>query len=104
VECLGMNGVCPSLASGVMAARQIALRDRSLERFARRWRVYYARLSRLRRNVNAWTDEDMDRLALAVKMGGGLLAHSPWNLLAPGGMLIDMLRMADDPSPEVGLQ
>ncbi|HWI52479.1 MAG TPA: NAD(P)-binding protein [Symbiobacteriaceae bacterium] len=104
VESLGMNGVCASLTSGVMAARQIALQDRSLERFARRWRIYSGRLARLRRNVNAWTDEEMDRMAQAVKMGAGLLTHSPWNLVVPGGLLLDMLRLADDPSPEVGWQ
>lgn len=104
LEPLGMNGQCPSLASGVMAARQIALRDRWLERFARRWRVYYRRLSRLRRSVNAWTDEDMDRLTLGMKYGGWLTVRSPWNLLEPSSMLADVLRLADDPSPGVGMQ
>ncbi|MDF2628050.1 MAG: dependent oxidoreductase [Symbiobacteriaceae bacterium] len=96
LEPLGMNGQCPSLTSGVMAARQIALRDPWLERFARRWRVYYRRLARLRRSVNAWTDEDMDRLTLGVKYGGWLVTHSPWNLLEPSGMLADVLRLADE--------
>lgn len=104
LEPLGMNGQCPSLTSGVMAARQIALRDPCLERFARRWRVYYRRLARLRRNVNAWTDDDMDRLVMGVRYGGWLVTHSPWNLLEPGGMLADVLRLADDPSPGVGLR
>ncbi|HWI65632.1 MAG TPA: FAD-dependent oxidoreductase [Symbiobacteriaceae bacterium] len=103
LESLGLTGQCPSLSSGVMAARQIALNDRSLDRFARRWRVYYNQVDRIRRNVNAWTDEEMDHMVLALRMGGNLLARSPWNLLAPGAAVLDMLRLADDPSPEIGL-
>lgn len=90
LETLGMQGQCPSLASGVMAARQIALQDPWLERFARRWRVYSGHADRLRRSVNTWTDEDMDRLAAAVAAGGDLLSHPAWNLQMPGGLMLDL--------------
>lgn len=104
LEPLGMNGQCPSLTSGVMAARQIALRDPWLERFARRWRVYYRRLARLRRSMNTWTDDEMDRLTLGVKYGGWLVTHSPWNLLEPGATVAEILRLTNDPSPGVGME
>lgn len=103
-EPLGMLGQCPSLASGVMAARQIALGDRSLERYTRQFRAYYNRLWRLRRNVNAWTDTEMDMMVRAVRYGGPLAVRSPLNLLGPGSLVVDLLRMADDPSPEAGPQ
>jgi flavin-dependent dehydrogenase len=92
VEPLAMSGQCPAMASGVLAARQIALGDQSLERFARRWRIYYARLQRLRRSVSAWTDADMDRLGEALLNGGNLVAHLPLHLLDPAGLGWDMLR------------
>lgn len=101
-EPLGIAGQCPSLASGVYAARQIALGDRSLTRFSRRFRVYYNRVWRIRRNVNAWTDGDMDRLVRSVRHSGGLAARLPVNVLTLAGWAIDALRLADDPSPEIG--
>ncbi|MFZ5825749.1 MAG: NAD(P)-binding protein [Bacillota bacterium] len=101
-EPLGIAGQCPSLASGVFAARQITLGDRSLVRFARRYRAYYHRVWRIRRNVNAWTAEEMDRLVRAAGYTGGLLATLPFNLFTQAGWALDALRLADDPSPEVG--
>lgn len=102
---LGITGQCPAMASGVYAAQQMVLHNRALERFARRNRVYLERLWRLRRNVNAWTDEDMDRMVSMLNMGvGTALAHSPWNVLKPSGWLIDLLRFTDDFDPQVGSQ
>lgn len=101
-EPLAISGQCPSLASGVYAARQMLLGDRSLDRFNRHFRAYSKRIWRLRRNVNAWTDAEMDLLVRAVRYGGGLLATKRFNLLRPAGWLMDHLPMADDLSPEVG--
>ncbi len=102
VDSLGIAGQCPSMTSGVMAARQITLGDRSLERYARQWRVYYKRNHRLRRHVNSWTDDDINRMVAALRYGGNLVARSPINLLKPAGFFIDALRLADAPSPEAG--
>lgn len=101
-EPLGFTGQCPSLSSGVMAARQMVLGDRSLERFARQFRAFYKRALRIRRNVNAWDDTDMDRLVRAARYGGTMVAHSPISLVGYAGFMLDALRMADDPSPDVG--
>lgn len=103
VEGLGIAGQCPSMASGVHAARQIVLGDHSLERFARQWRAHYDRFWRLRRTVNAWTDREMDLFVRAASHSvGSLLTHSPWNLLGPAAMAANLLRLPDDLSPEVG--
>lgn len=104
VEGLGLTGQCGAMASGVFAARQIALGDRSLDRFVRRWRTRYKHFRRIRHTINAWTDADMDRMVQAVRRGGGLLAHAPWSLVPAAGLLLDALRFPDDPSPEVGPQ
>ncbi len=103
-ESLGLSGQCPSLASGVMAARQMILGDRSLERFARQHRAHANRLWRLRRNVNAWTGEEMDYLVRAAHYGGSLVARSPWSVLGPASWALNVLHLADDPSPRVGPQ
>lgn len=102
VETLGMTGQCAAMESGVCAARQVALNDRSLERFARRWRVYYQRVHRLRRVVNSWTDAEMDSFVQRMRYAGSLVVASPWNLLQPAGLVADLLRLPDDPSPGVG--
>lgn len=101
-EPLGITGVVPSLETGVLAARQLALGDRSLERFARRWRSFYDQALRIRHNVNAWTDRDMDRLVTAVSMGGSVIAHAPFSLIRPAGLVLDLLGRANDPSPGIG--
>jgi digeranylgeranylglycerophospholipid reductase len=101
-EPLGITGQCPSLASGVFAARQIALGDRSLDRFARQFRAHYNRCWRLRRNLNAWTDDEMDGLVRAVHLTGHLATNAIPNILTPGAWLIDGLRLDDNPSPEPG--
>lgn len=104
LEGLGIAGQCPAMGSGVAAAREIVMGDRSLQRFARRWRAYYSRFWRVRRNVNSWTDLEMDRLVQAAATGAGsLLSHSPWPLLAPAATGLNLLRRSDDHSPEVGL-
>jgi digeranylgeranylglycerophospholipid reductase len=104
VEPIGITGQCPAMSSGVTAARQMVLGDRSFDRFIRRWRPYYERCWRIRRHINTWTDEEMDLLVRGAAGVGNLLVRSPWNLFSPAGMLLDALRMADDPSPEVGMQ
>lgn len=100
-EPLSFSGQCPSLTSGVCAARQIVLGDRSLDRFARHFRAYYHQALRIRRTVNAWTDKEMDKLVQAVRYAGPLVTV-PLPYIRIGGWLLDALRAPDDPSPEVG--
>lgn len=102
VEPLGISGQCPSLASGVYAARQIALGERALVRFTRRYRAYCNRIWRVRRNVNAWTDKEMDRLVRSIRYTGGMAANLPFNVVNLAGWALDTLHMADDLSPEPG--
>jgi digeranylgeranylglycerophospholipid reductase len=96
METLGLTGQCAAMSSGVYAARQIVLGDRSLERFARRWRVSYLRTKRLRQLVNTWTDEGMDWFVRAMHYGGRVVTDSPWNLLRPAGLVADWLRQTGD--------
>lgn len=103
VEPLGMTGQCPTLSSGVYAARHIMLNDRSFERFVRHFRSYYNRVWRLRRNINGWTDREMDQLALAIRYGGGLPSKLPVSILPLAGWAADRLHVADDWPPEIGL-
>ena len=89
LEPMAMSGQVAALESGVMAARQMVLGDRSLERYARRWKIFYERALRVRRSVNTWTNEDMDRLVRMAAMGpGNMPASSLWNL--------DLLRFASE--------
>jgi digeranylgeranylglycerophospholipid reductase len=105
IEPLGITGQVDSLRSGVYAARKIAQGDTAFDEFARRWDQYYERLWRLRLNVNAWTDDDMDRLAAFAGHGiGTVLSHAPVNLLDLAGRLMPFLPLAQDPSAEVGRQ
>lgn len=103
VEGLGIAGQCPSMASGVHAARQIVLNDNSLDRYVRQWRAHYNRFWRLRRTVNAWTDVEMD---LFVQMSSsklsGLVARAPFSMVVPAAFAADLFRLPDDLSPEVG--
>jgi digeranylgeranylglycerophospholipid reductase len=104
VEGLGLAGQCPSLSSGVFAARQIALGDRALNRFARKWRTHYEQLWRIRRNVNHWTDREMDRMVYAASLlPPTALAQLPWSSVSPAAFSLNLLRRTDDHSPEVGL-
>lgn len=103
VDSMGITGQCTSMASGIHAARQMVLGDRSLERFFRRWRVYAQRIWRVRRAINAWTDTEMDTFVTACKHGvGSALASSPFNLLGPAGAVLGALPFYDDHSPGVG--
>lgn len=105
IEPLGITGQTAALQSGVYAARKIAGVDDAFDRFAQRWDHYYADLMRLRLNVNAWTDETMDRLVAMTGHGiGSLLIRSPLNLLDLVGTAMEHLPFAQDPSAEVGLQ
>lgn len=104
VEGLGLAGQCPSMSSGVFGARQIVLGDRALDRFVRRWRIHYAKSWRIRRNVNSWTDREMDRFVhTANLLPPTALAQLPWSSLGPAAFSLNLLGRADDPSPEVGL-
>lgn len=103
-EPLAITGQMSSLRSGVYAARKVLAGDDTFDRFARRWDRLYRGLWRIRRNVNAWTDDDMDRFAAIANLPGSYLLRFPFSLLVPGGKLVDLLPMADDPSPEPGLQ
>lgn len=103
IEPLGITGQSSSLASGVYAARKLALGDDQFDRFAARWDHYYADLMRLRLNVNAWSDQEMERfVGMAGRGVGSVLIRSPLNLLDLAGTAMAYLPVAQDPSPEVG--
>lgn len=103
IEPLGITGQDPSLRSGVLAARKIAQGDAAFDTFAKEWDHYYQDLWRLRLNVNAWTDAEMERLATAISHGiGTFLAGSPINLLDIAGTAMQYLPMTQDHSAEVG--
>lgn len=105
VEPLGITGQVSSLQSGVYAARRIALADDAFDRFAQRWDHYYADLLQLRRLVNGWTDQEMDRLVMLIGHGvGSVLIRSPLNLLDLVGTAVRYVPGAGDPSAEVGPQ
>jgi flavin-dependent dehydrogenase len=89
-EGLSLSGQCMALTSGVCAARQILLQDRSLERLHRRWKVRYQQIHNLRRVVDGWGDPEMDLFVRSVSLGGKLAAFAPWNLVAPAGMVADL--------------
>lgn len=101
-EPIGMTGQCPSLTSGVCAARQIVLGDRSLSRFARHFRSYYNQALRIRQTVNAWTDKEMDRLVQTARFAGPVVTSVPLPYIRMGGWALDALRAPNDPSPEIG--
>lgn len=103
IEPLGITGQVSCLQSGVYAARKIARGGETFDRFARRWDTFYNRLWRLRLNVNAWTNADMDRLATFMGHGiGTVLSRSPLNLLNLTGAAMPFLPVAQDPSSDVG--
>lgn len=105
IEPIATSGQTPSLRSGVYAARKLAGQADDFDQFCARWDPFYEHLLHLRLNINAWTDDDMDRLvALAGHGIGSLLAGSPWNLANTAGALLPFLPVAQDPSPEVGRQ
>lgn len=103
IEPLGITGQIPSLRSGVLAARKIVHGDDAFDAFAKAWDHYYRDLLRLRLNVNAWTDVEMDRMAASISHGiGTLLASSPVNLLDLAGTAMKFLPMKQDHSAEAG--
>lgn len=106
VEPLVGCGQCPSLYSGVMAAREIALGDGSLTRFARRWRGWYRRLLRVRRWLSEQENSGFDRLVGALSLPGARTAlfRSPLPLIAPAGALLGALGLGTGPIPEPGHQ
>jgi len=105
IEPLGITGQMSSLQSGVYAARKIARGDDAFDRFARKWDDFYADLMRVRLNVNAWTDEEMDRLVSLASHGvASALMRSPVSLLSLAGTAMAYLPVAQDPSAEVGQQ
>lgn len=91
-EPLGLTGGYASLASGVYAARQIVLGDRSLDRFFRQFRVHYQRLWRLRQAVEAWSGEEMDRFVQAVHQSGPLLTTAPLQMADGSAWLAEAQR------------
>lgn len=99
---LGIAGQCPSLTSGVCAARQIVLGDRALERFFRHFRTHTQRALRIRRNVNAWTGKEMDSLVRAARYGGSLAARLRLPYISLGAWVLNTMGAAEDPSPEWG--
>ena len=90
-EGLALSGQCMALASGVCAARQILLQDRSLQRLHRRWKVRYQQFHSLRRVVDGWGDAEMDLFVQSASLGGKMAALAPWNLIAPAGIVADLL-------------
>lgn len=104
VEPLAITGQMSSLRSGVYAARQILTGDDTFDKFCRRWDRLYRSTWRMRRVVNAWTDDNMDRLAAVAKFPGTYLLRLPFSLLTPAGQVLGVLPRVDDASPEPGVQ
>lgn len=104
VEPLIGCGQCPSMFSGVMAAREMALGDGSLIRFARRWQRYYRRLLQVRHWVNDQENPSFDRLVQALALPGARTAlfRNPLNWVGPTGALLGALGRGGTVEPAPG--